>query len=110
MSSILWLSLVMFISPYSNLASCVLVLVLQGKDLLNELLLPLQGLLSRLLELLHVLTHSLELILDALQVLLSKLSPLKASLQLRLLDSELPAQLIKLLLVINGHLDGALRF
>merc|ERR1719468_1480772 len=33
-------------------------LVLQGKDLLNKLLLPLQSLLSGLLQLLHVLTHS----------------------------------------------------
>merc|ERR1740129_2638203 len=61
------------------------------------LLLPLQGLLSRLLKLLHVFTHSLQLLLDALQVLLSQLRPLEASLELRLLNSELPAELIKLL-------------
>merc|ERR1719245_2792167 len=83
-----------------------LVLVLQGQDLLHQLLLSLQSLLSRLLQLLHVLTHSLQLLLDALEVLLSQLSSLQSSLQLGLLDSQLPAQLIKLLLVVNSHLDG----
>merc|ERR1719245_2882930 len=72
-----------------------LVLVLQGQDLLHKLL-------SRLLQLLHVLTHSLQLLLNALEVLLSQLS----SLQFGLLDSQLPAQLIKLLLVVDSHLDG----
>merc|ERR1719200_52248 len=83
-----------------------LVLVLQGEDLLHQLLLPLQSLLSGLLEPLHVLTDSLQLLLDALQVLLSQLGSLQTSLQLRLLDSELPAQLVKLLLVVDSHLDG----
>merc|ERR1719373_556968 len=54
-----------------------LVLVLEGKDLLNKLLLSLKGLLSRLLKLLHVLSNSLKLLLNALEVLLSKLSSLK---------------------------------
>merc|ERR1719348_1186907 len=72
-----------------------LVFVLQGKDLL-----------SRLLKLLHVLTNSLKFLLNALQVLLSKLSSVKTSLKLTLLDSKLSAQLIKLLLIVNSHLDG----
>merc|ERR1719309_940010 len=83
-----------------------LVLVLQGVDLLNELLFPLQGFLSGLLKLLHVLTNSLKFILDSLQVLLSQLSPLHSSLQLSFLNSKLSAQLIQLLLVIRSHLDG----
>merc|ERR1719315_247594 len=83
-----------------------LVLALQGVDLLNQLLFPLQSLLSGLLELLHVLTHSLELFLNPLQVLLGQFSSLKTPLQLSLLDSELPAQLVKLLLIVMSHLDG----
>merc|ERR1719315_272804 len=83
-----------------------LVLALQGVDLLNQLLFPLQSLLSGLLELLHVLTHSLELFLNPLQVLLGQFSSLKTPLQLSLLDSELPAQLVKLLLIVVSHLDG----
>merc|ERR1719373_291677 len=82
------------------------VLVLEGKDLLNELLLSLKGLLGRLFKLLHVLTNSLEFLLNALEVLLSELCSLKTSLKLRLLDSQLSAQLIKLLLIVNSHLDG----
>merc|ERR1712223_329015 len=70
-------------------------LVLQGQDLLHQLLLSLQGLLSRLLQLLHVLTNSLQFFLNSLQVLLSQLSPLKTPLELTLLDSQLPAELIK---------------
>merc|ERR1712212_1108469 len=83
-----------------------LVLALQVVDLLNQLLLPLQGLLSRGLKLLHVLTNSLKLLLDVLQVLLGQLSPLDGPLQLSLLDTQLPAQLVQLLLVVRGHLDG----
>merc|ERR1712050_429346 len=83
-----------------------LVLVLQGVDLLNELLFPLQSLLSGLLKLLHVLTNSLKFILDSLRVLLSQLSSLHSSLQLSFLHSELPAQLVQLLFVVRGHLDG----
>merc|ERR1712212_805709 len=83
-----------------------LVLALQVVDLLNQLLLPLQGLLSRGLKLLHVLTNSLKLLLDVLQVLLGQLSPLDGPLQLSLLHTQLPAQLVQLLLVVRGHLDG----
>merc|ERR1719474_2125619 len=83
-----------------------LVFVLQGVDLLNELLFPLQSLLSGLLKLLHVLTNSLKFILDSLQVLLCQLSSLHSSLQLSFLNSKLSAQLIQLLLVIRSHLDG----
>merc|ERR1712001_39038 len=81
-------------------------LVLQRQDLLNQLLLSLQGLLSRLLKLLHVLTNSLQFLLNSLQALLSQLSPLKSSLQFRLLDSQFSAELIKLLLIVHSHLDG----
>merc|ERR1712012_1100667 len=95
----------MFISPYSNLASVTL-LALQVVDLLNELLLPLKGLLSGGLELLHVLTDSLQFLLDVLQVLLGQLSPLHSPLELSLLHTQLPGELVKLLLVVGGHLDG----
>merc|ERR1719288_168614 len=78
-----------------------LVLALQVVDLLNQLLLSLQGLLSRGLKLLHVLANSLELLLDVLQVLLSQLSPLDSPLQLSLLHAQLPAELVQLL---NGDL------
>merc|ERR1719326_19579 len=83
-----------------------LVFVLESKNLLHQLLLSLQGLLSRLLKLLHVLTNSLQFLLNSLEVLLSQLSPLKSSLQFRLLDSQLSAELIKLLLIVHSHLDG----
>merc|ERR1711971_1073713 len=83
-----------------------LVLALQVVDLLNQLLLPLQSLLSGGLKLLHVLADSLKLLLDVLQVLLSELSPLDGPLQLSFLHSQLPAQLVQLLLVVRGHLDG----
>merc|ERR1719150_884848 len=81
-------------------------LVLQGQDLLHQLLLSLQGLLSRLLKLLHVLTNSLQFLLNALEILLSQLSPLKTPLELTLLDSQLSAEFIKLLLIVHSHLDG----
>merc|ERR1719244_2421879 len=61
--------------------------------------------LFRFLKLFHVLTNCLKFFFDTLQVLLSKLGSLKSSLQLRFLDSELPAEFIKLLLIVNGHLD-----
>merc|ERR1712001_390791 len=83
-----------------------LVLALQVVDLRNQLLLPLQGLLSRGLKLLHVLANSLKLLLDVLQVFLGQLSPLDGPLQLSLLHAQLPAQLVQLLLVVGGHLDG----
>merc|ERR1711971_1452657 len=83
-----------------------LVLALQVVDLLNQLLLPLQSLLSGGLKLLHVLADSLKLLLDVLQVLLSELSPPDGPLQLSFLPSQLPAQLVQLLLVVRGHLDG----
>merc|ERR1719326_2348807 len=81
-------------------------LVLQRQDLIHQLLLSLQGLLSRLLKLLHVLTNSFQFFLNSLQVLLSQLSPLKTPLELTLLDSQLSAELIKLLLIVHSHLDG----
>merc|ERR1712061_455876 len=81
-------------------------LILQRQDLLHQLLLSLQGLLSRLLKLLHVLTNSLQFLLNSLEVLLSQLSPLKTPLELTLLDTQLSAELIKLLLIVHSHLDG----
>merc|ERR1719507_720718 len=57
--------------------------------------------------LLHVLANSLKLLLDVLQVLLGQLSPLDGPLQLSLLHAQLPAQLVQLLLVVGGHLDGS---
>merc|ERR1711935_1280917 len=87
-----------------------LVLALKVVYLFNELLLPLQGLFSRLFKLLHVVSNCLKLFLNALQILLSKLSPLNSPLELSFLDSELPAQLIQLLLVVQAdilnNLDG----
>merc|ERR1719297_758349 len=83
-----------------------LVLVLDAQDLLLQLLLSLHGLLSAELELLHVLAHHLELLLDVLQFALSQLGPLDGSLKFLLLDSELPGQLVELLLVVGGHLGS----
>jgi len=83
-----------------------LVLVLDAQDLLLELLLPLHGLLGGQLELLHVLSDHLELLLNALELALGELGPLNGSLQLLLLDAELPGQLIQLLLIVRGHLGG----
>merc|ERR1719270_1177698 len=82
-----------------------LVFVLQGKDLLNKLFFSFKGLLSRLLKLLHVLTNSFKFLLNALQVLLSQFSSVKTSLELSLLDTQFSAQFIKLLLIVNSHLD-----
>merc|ERR1712184_5049 len=48
----------------------------------------------------------LELLFDALQLVLSQLSPLNGPLQLVLLHTELPAQLVQLLLVVRTHLGG----
>merc|ERR1719325_515803 len=61
---------------------------------------------ARLLKLLHVLTNSLQFLLNSLQVLLSQLSSLKTPLELTLPDSQLSAELIKLLLIVHSHLDG----
>merc|ERR1719495_2898604 len=119
MSSILWLSLVMFIfnvvNPLVKLGDvhlsvlksslCDLVFVLERKDFLNQLLFSLKSLLSGFLKLLHVLTNCLKFFFNSLQVLFSKLGSLKSSLQLRFLDSELPAKFIELLLIINGRLN-----
>merc|ERR1719288_43565 len=82
-----------------------LVLALQVVDLLNQLLLPLKGLLSRGLELLHVLTDSLQLLLDVLQVLLGQLGPLHSPLELSLLHTQLPGELVVEASVLN-NLDG----
>merc|ERR1719299_314036 len=125
MSSILWFNLVMFISVdliFNVINSLVqlgnvhlsifksslsdLVFVLEGKDLLNKLFFSFKGLLSRLLKLLHVLTNSFKFLLNALQVLLSQFSSVKTSLELSLLDTQFSAQFIKLLLIVNSHLDG----
>merc|ERR1719244_1989361 len=62
--------------------------------------------LFRFLKLFHILTNCLKFFFNSLQVLLSKLGSLKSSLQLRFLDSELPAEFIELLLIVNCHLDG----
>merc|ERR1712086_308392 len=83
-----------------------LVLPLDGKDLLLELLFPLHSLLSGSLKGLHVLTDQLQLFLNALQLALSELSPLDGPLQLILLHAKLPAQFIQLLLVVGSHLGG----
>merc|ERR1719495_2748219 len=120
MSSILWLSLVMFIfnviNPLVKLGDvhlsvlkssfCDLVFVLKRKDFLNQFLFSLKSLLCGFLKLLHVLTNRLEFFFNSLQVLLSKFGSLKSSLKLRFLDSELPAEFIELLLIVNSHLDG----
>merc|ERR1719495_547160 len=120
MSSILWLSLVMFIfnvvNPLVKLGDvhlsvlksslCDLVFVLERKDFLNQLLFSLKSLLSGFLKLLHVLTNCLKFFFDSLQVLFSKLGSLKSSLQLRFLNSKLSAEFIELLLIVNCHLDG----
>merc|ERR1719351_699007 len=71
-----------------------------------SLLLALGGLLSRDLELLHVLTNGFKLLFNILQLALSQLCTLSCPLALILLDTQLPGQLIKLLLVVAGHLGG----
>ena len=81
-----------------------LVLLLDGKDFVLELLLPLHRLLGRHLQLLHVLSDRLELVLDAFEVLLRQLCALVCSLELVLLDTQLPRQFVELLLVVRGHL------
>merc|ERR1719347_1787146 len=75
-------------------------------DLVLQLFLTLGGLLSRDLELLHVLTNGLQFVLDILQLALSQLGALSGPLALVLLDTQLPGQLIQLLLVVTGHLGG----
>merc|ERR1712008_115723 len=87
-----------------------IVLLLDGKDLLLKLFLPLHSLLSGSLKGLHVLTDQLQLFFNGLQLVLSELSPLNGPLQLILLHAKLPAQLIQLLkgdfIVHAGALDG----
>merc|ERR1719309_1059365 len=85
---------------------CDLVFVLKRKDFLYQFLFSLKSLLSGFLKPLHVLTNCLKFFFNSLQVLFSKLGSLKSSLQLRFLDSKLPAEFIKLLLIVNCHLDG----
>ena len=46
----------------------------------------------------------LEFFLDALELVLGELSPLDGPLELILLHTELPAQLVQLLLVVRSHL------
>merc|ERR1712060_643898 len=79
-------------------------LVLNAQDFVFELLFPLNSLLSRQFKLLHVLTNHLKLLLDSLQLALRQFSSLDRSLQLLLLNSQLPAQLVQLLLVVRRHL------
>merc|ERR1719244_1804714 len=85
---------------------CDLVFVLKRKDFLNQFLFSLKSLLSGFLKLLHILTNCLKFFFNSLQVLFSKLGSLKSSLQLRFLDSKLPAEFIELLLIVNSHLDS----
>merc|ERR1719308_601297 len=66
----------------------------------------LKGLFGGLLKLLHVLTDSLELLLNLLEVAFSEFGSLQSSLEFSFLNTELTAEFIKLLLVVNGHLDG----
>merc|ERR1711899_496196 len=106
MSSILWFSLVMFISPYSNLPSAALYFCWIWRIFVLELLLTLHSLLGGLLQLLHVLTNGLQFILDVLELVLGQLGALDGALQLILLHAQLPAQLVQLLLVVGGHLGG----
>merc|ERR1719297_651244 len=83
-----------------------LVLVLDAEDLLLQFLLSLHGLLGAELELLHVLTDHLELLLNVLELALSQLCSLDGPLKFFLLDSKFPGELVKLLLVVAGHLGG----
>merc|ERR1711993_34826 len=83
-----------------------LVLILDAEDLLLQFLLSLHSLLGAELELLHVLTDHLELLLDVLQLALCQLCSLDGSLKFLLLDSKFPGELVKLLLIVAGHLGG----
>merc|ERR1719347_94765 len=85
---------------------CLLQPLKELVDLVLQLLLTLGGLLSRDLELLHVLTNGLQFVLDILQLALSQLGALSGPLALVLLATQLPGQLIQLLLVVTGHLGG----
>merc|ERR1719158_181686 len=71
-----------------------------------ELLLAFLSLLSRDLKLLHVLTNSLQFLFNIPQFALSQLSALIGPLQLILLDTQFPGQLIEFLFIITGHLGG----
>merc|ERR1719230_1006729 len=55
---------------------------------------------------LAVLEPGLSDLVLALQVLLDQLGPLHSPLELSLLHTQLPGELVKLLLVVGGHLDG----
>merc|ERR1739848_24042 len=68
-----------------------------------ELLLTFLSLLSRDLKLLHVLTNSLQFLFNIPQFALSALI---GPLQLILLDTQFPGQLIEFLFIITGHLGG----
>merc|ERR1712086_555575 len=67
-----------------------LVLLLDGKDFVLQLLLSLNSLLGRLFKRFHVLTNSLKLLLNSLQLIFSKLCTVNSSLQFILLNSKLP--------------------
>merc|ERR1739847_89372 len=82
---------------------CGLVLVLKRKDLLHQLLFPFRS----LFKLLHVFTNSFKFFLNSLKVLLSKFCSFKTPLEFSLLNTKLPAQFIKLLFIVNSHLDGS---
>merc|ERR1712078_324537 len=71
-----------------------------------ELLLAFLSLLSRDLKLLHVLTNSLQFLFNIPQFALSQLSTLIGPLQLILLYTQFPGQLIEFLFIITGHLGG----
>merc|ERR1719378_1416220 len=95
----------MFISPYSNLASVSC--TCSGGKGSSQRASPLSQGPSRQTSQAASCSHQQSrVLLNALKVLLSELCSLKTSLKLRLLDSQLPAQLIKLLLIVNSHLDG----
>merc|ERR1712226_181109 len=104
------------VNPVVELGDVHLAVLIAGLGLLQpvqkpvglvlQLLLTLSGLFSRDLELLHVLTNSLKLLLNVLKFAIGQLSPVGCPLALILLDTQLPGQLVKLLLVVAGHLSG----
>merc|ERR1711892_1212650 len=81
-------------------------LVLNAQDFVLEFLLSFHSLLSRHLQLLHVISNHLKFFLNTLQFIFSKFSSFNCSFQFLFLDSKLPAQFIKFLFIVASHFGG----
>merc|ERR1711892_730855 len=81
-------------------------LVLNAQDFVFKFLFSFHSLLSRHLQLLHVISNHLKFFLNSLQFIFSKFSSFNGSFQFLFLDSELSAQFIKFLFIIASHFGG----